>query len=57
MVSDTGSGGAASASFSYSGTGSTLASDGTWTYTWDPSGTSLAGIGVAGGSASQGTIA
>ncbi|HEY0718242.1 MAG TPA: LamG-like jellyroll fold domain-containing protein, partial [Streptosporangiaceae bacterium] len=58
VVSDTGSGtGAASASFSYSGSGSTLASDGSWTYTWDPSGTSLAGVGVAGGSAAQGTIA
>jgi RHS repeat-associated protein len=58
VVSDTGTGtGAASASFSYSGTGRTLASDGTWTYTWDPSGTSLAGIGVAGGTAAQGTIA
>jgi RHS repeat-associated protein len=55
VASDTGSSG--TASFSYSGSGSTLASDGTWNYTWDPTGTSLAGVGVAGGTASQGTIA
>ena len=37
--------------FSYAGTSGTIASDGVSTYTWDPSGTSLAGIGTAGGGA------
>ena len=37
--------------FSYAGTSGTIASDGVSTYTWDPSGTSLAGIGAAGGGA------
>ena len=45
------------AALSYSGQGTTLASDGTWKYSWDPSGTVLAAMGPAGGSASQGTLA
>ena len=35
--------------FSYAGSTSTIASDGASTYTWDPSGTTLAGVGTAGG--------
>ncbi|HEY4867306.1 MAG TPA: RHS repeat-associated core domain-containing protein, partial [Candidatus Dormibacteraeota bacterium] len=54
-VTDTGAAG--TTAFSYSGTSTTLASDGTSTYTWDPSGTSLAGIGVAGGPQSAGVLA
>jgi RHS repeat-associated protein len=55
VTSGTGSG--TSAAFSYLGDATTLASDGTSTYTWDPSGTTLTGIGVAGGSPSAGVLA
>jgi YD repeat-containing protein len=53
LTSDTGPAGAQYA-FSYAGGSGTIASDGTSTYTWDPSGSVLAGTGVAGGTASQG---
>lgn len=36
--------------FSYDGTSGTIASDGVNTYTWDPSGSSLVGVGTPGGS-------
>jgi RHS repeat-associated protein len=55
VTSDTGSG--TSASFSYLGDTTTLASDGTSTYTWDPTGTTLTGIGAEGGSQSAGVLA
>ncbi len=35
--------------FSYAGPTGTIASDGASTYTWDPSGSVLAGVGAAGG--------
>jgi RHS repeat-associated protein len=35
--------------FSYAGKSGTIASDGASTYTWDPSGSVLAGVGAAGG--------
>ncbi|WP_414169926.1 LamG-like jellyroll fold domain-containing protein [Streptoverticillium reticulum] len=43
-------------SFSYSGTGNTLASDGSSTYTWTPDG-GLVGIGMAGAAAGTGSLA
>jgi RHS repeat-associated protein len=55
VVSDTGGSGSGY-NFSYDGPSSTLASDGVSTYTWDPSGTSLVGVGVA-GSPSAGVLA
>ncbi|HUN33682.1 MAG TPA: LamG-like jellyroll fold domain-containing protein [Trebonia sp.] len=54
-VSDTGNG--QSWTFSYDGLSSALASDGVSDYTWDPSGTSLIGIGSAGGSGGSGVLA
>jgi RHS repeat-associated protein len=56
LVSDTGSTGSGY-TFSYDGTSQTLASDGTSTYTWDPGGTSLVGIGTPGGTTSEGVLA
>lgn len=43
--------------FAYAGSTGTVASDGTNTYTWDPSGSSLEGIGVPGGGTSGGVLA
>jgi RHS repeat-associated protein len=48
MTSATGTSGPAY-SFSYAGASGSVASDGVNTYTWDPSGSSLAGIGAPGG--------
>ncbi|HEV3380095.1 MAG TPA: LamG-like jellyroll fold domain-containing protein [Trebonia sp.] len=48
MVSDSGGSGQTGYNFSYVGSTGTIASDGVNTYTWDPSGTSLVGIGVSG---------
>jgi RHS repeat-associated protein len=56
LLSDTGGSGTGY-TFSYRGPTSTLVSDGTSTYTWDPAGTNLIGIGVAGGTAAQGVLA
>ena len=56
LTSDTAASGTQYA-FSYAGSTGTIASDGTSTYTWDPSGSVLAGTGVAGGTASQGVLA
>lgn len=36
-------------SLSYAGTSGSIAADGVYTYTWDPSGSSLVGVGTAGG--------
>ncbi|MCC3770393.1 RHS repeat-associated core domain-containing protein, partial [Streptomyces sp. UNOC14_S4] len=43
-------------SFSYTGTGNSLASDGSSTYTWSPDG-GLVGIGMAGATAGSGSLA
>ncbi|HUY50918.1 MAG TPA: RHS repeat-associated core domain-containing protein, partial [Streptosporangiaceae bacterium] len=48
--------GGAPVTLSYSGAGSTLASDGASTYTWDPSG-GLIGVGAAGQGQSAGVLA
>jgi large repetitive protein len=42
--------------FSYVGSTGTVASDGTWGYTWDPVGSSLVGVGAPGGG-TGGTLA
>jgi RHS repeat-associated protein len=54
VASDTGTG--QSWAFSYDGSTSALASDGVSDYTWDPSGSSLAGTGPSGGSPGSGTL-
>jgi large repetitive protein len=56
LTSDKASTGAGYA-FSYVGKTSAIASDGTSTYTWDPSGSALAGTGVVGGTTAQGVLA
>ena len=55
VITDTAAGGPTT-TFSYSGTGNNLASDGTNTYTWTPDG-SLVGINTVGGSTANGTLA
>jgi RHS repeat-associated protein len=57
MTSDVNASTSAGYAFSYVGSTETLASDGTNTYTWDPSGTTLTGIGVSGGGTSGGVLA
>jgi large repetitive protein len=57
MTSDVNSSTSSGYTFSYQGATGTLASDGTSTYTWDPSGTDLVGVGVSGGTASEGVLA
>jgi RHS repeat-associated protein len=57
VVTDDNSSTSGGYTFSYAGSSGTLASDGTSTYTWDPTGTSLVGIGVSGGTTSQGVLA
>jgi len=52
LVSDVPAAGGSEYTFSYAGTTGAIASDGGSTYTWDPSGTMLTGIGAAGGGSS-----
>jgi RHS repeat-associated protein len=54
VVTDAGT--AQSWAFSYDGSSSALASDGVSDYTWDPSGTALAGTGPSGGASGSGTL-
>ena len=49
LTSDQPTGSGTGYTFSYAGTTGTIASDGSSTYTWDPSGTVVTGIGAAGG--------
>ena len=57
LTADTPASAAPATQFSYAGATGTIASDGTSTYTWDPSGSVLAGVGAAGRRDAGGSLA